>query len=142
MNTQTTQNQFEDIKVNLKLKLALMWTSLMFIIIYLDYFHLYMPESLKDMLSGKVFVFDISQGFLLAALAMIGMPALMICLSVLLPVKINRWANIIVAAINVPLILFNLAGVAWPHMLIGAAVQTMLLLLIIRFAWKWPRIEA
>jgi hypothetical protein len=79
------QNTLEDIKVNLKLKLASIWASLMFLIIYLDYFHLYMPGSLKDMLAGKVFVFDITQAFLLAALAMVTIPALMIFLSVALP---------------------------------------------------------
>jgi hypothetical protein len=136
------QNTLEDIKINLKLKLASMWASLMFIIIYLDYFHLYMPGSLKDMLSGKVFVFDITQIFLLAALAMVAMPALMIFLSVALPAKVNRCANIIIAAINIPLILFNLVGEAWLHMVIGAVVQVILLYLIIRYAWKWPRIEA
>ena len=136
------QTTLEDIKVNLKLKLASMWASLMFIIIYLDYFHLYMPGSLEDMLSGTVFVFNITQSFLLAALAMVTVPALMIFLSIALPAKINRWANIIIAAINIPLILFNLAGEAWLHMVIGAVVQVILLFLIIRYAWQWPRIEA
>lgn len=137
-----TQNTFEDIKVNVNLKLAALWASLMFIIIYLDYFHLYMPGSLNDMIAGKVFVFDISQGFLLAALTMVATPAIMIYLSVVLPANVNRWANIIIAAINIPLILFNLAGEAWIHMVVGAVVQIILLCLIIRYAWKWPRTTA
>ncbi|SFB77439.1 hypothetical protein SAMN05421780_101417 [Flexibacter flexilis DSM 6793] len=134
-----TTNPLEDIKVNVKLKLATLWASLMFLIIYLDYFHLYMPNSLKNMLLGKVFVFDITQVFLLAALTMVAIPALMIFFSVALPAKINRWANIISAAINIPLLLFNLAGEAWLHMVVGAAIQMILLGLIIRYAWKWPR---
>jgi hypothetical protein len=140
MNTQKIpQNALEDIRVNLKVKLAALWASLMFLIIYLDYFHLYMPGSLEDMLAGKVFVFEITQGFLLAAHAMVTIPALMIFLSVAFPAKVNRWTNIIIAAINIPLILFNLAGEAWIHMLFGAAVEVVLLCLIIRYAWKWPR---
>lgn len=137
-----TQNALEDIKVSLKLKLATLWASLMFITIYLDYFHLYMPGSLEDMLSGKVFIFEITQIFLLAALAMVATPALMIFLSVALPANVNRWANIMIAAINIPLILFNLAGEAWVHMVIGAVVQVVILCLIIRYAWKWPRTVA
>lgn len=136
-----TQNTLEDTKVSLKLKLAALWTSLMFLIIYLDYFHLYMPGMLEDILKGRVFVFDITQGFLLAALAIVTIPALMIVLSVTLPAKVNRWANIIIAAVNIPLILFNLAGEAWMHMVLGAVVEVVLLCLIIRYAWKWPRIE-
>jgi len=142
MNTQKKpQNALEDIKVSLKLKLASLWASLMFLIIYLDYFHLYMPGSLKDILAGKVFVFDITHGFLLAALAMVATPALMIFLSVALTAKVNRWANIIIAAINIPLILYNLVGEAWIHMVVGAVIQVVLLCLIIHYAWKWPRIE-
>jgi hypothetical protein len=142
MNAQkTTQNKLEDIKVNVKLKLATLWGSLMFLIIYIDYFHLYMPDSIKDILKGKVFVFDVTQGFLLAALALVTIPALMIFLSVTLPAKINRWVNIIIATVNIPFMLFNLAGVAWMHMLFGAVVEVVLLCLIIRYAWKWPRIE-
>ena len=113
----------------------------MFLIIYLDYFHLYMPGSIAEIQTGKVYVFEITQGFLLVALVMVTIPALMIFLSVALPAAINRWANIIIAVINIPLILFNLTGEAWIHMVIGAVVQVILLCLIIRYAWKWPRIE-
>lgn len=139
MNTTT---KLEDIKVGVRLKLASLWTSLMFLIIYLDYFHLYMPNKIEDILKGRVFVFDISQQFLLIALAMVATPALMIFLSVALPAKMNRWTNIIIAAINIPLILFNLAGEAWVHMVAGALIQVMLLGLIIRYAWKWPRVAS
>lgn len=59
------QRPMEDIKVNVKLKLAALWASFMFLYIYVDYFHLYMPDSIKDILTGKVFVFDITQVFLL-----------------------------------------------------------------------------
>lgn len=143
MNTQkATQNSLEDIKVSLKVKLATLWASLMFLIIYLDYFALYMPRVIADILIGRVFVFDITQGFLMAALAMVTIPALMIFLSVALPAKVNRWTNIIIAAVNIPLILFNLAGEAWWHMVFGAVVEVVLLCLIIRYAWKWPRVEA
>lgn len=135
-----TQNELEDIKVGLKLKLAALWTSLMFLIIYIDYFALYMPGTIENILKGRAFVFDITQGFLLAALTIVTIPALMIFLSVALPAKINRWTNIIIAAVNIPLILFNLAGEAWIHMVFGAVVEVVLLCLIIRYAWKWPRI--
>jgi hypothetical protein len=65
----------------------------------------------------------------------------MISLSAALPDKANRWTNIIVAAVYIPFILFNLAGEAWVHMVFGAAVEVILLCLIIRYAWKWPLIE-
>ncbi|MBI3135765.1 MAG: hypothetical protein HYZ14_13900 [Bacteroidetes bacterium] len=142
MNTQkTSQNTLDEIKVSLNLKLAALWASLMFLYIYVDYFHLFMPGALEDLLADKVFVFEITQGFLLTTLALMTIPALMIFLSVALPAKINRRANIIVATIYIPYTLFNLAGDAWMHMVLGAVVEVVLLCLIIRYAWKWPRTQ-
>ena len=142
MNTNNMVTEMEYIKVGLKLKLAALWTSLMFLIIYLDYFHLYMPGSIEGILAGKMFIFDITQVALLAGLATVTLPALMISLSAALPDKANRWTNIIVAVVNIPLLLFNLAGEAWVHMYIAAAIQMILLCLIIRYAWKWPKQES
>lgn len=142
MNAQnTTQNLLEDIKVSLKLKLATLWAGFMFLYIYVDYFHLYMPGAIQDILKGHVFKFDITQGFLLIALASVTIPALMIFLSVALPAKINRRANMVIAAVYIPYTLFNLAGEAWIHMVFGAVAEVVLLCLIIRYALRWPRIE-
>ena len=142
MNTQTpSQNVLEDIKVSLKLKLAALWASFMFLYIYVDYFHLYMPGSIKDILAGKVFVFDISYVFIMIAMIFVAIPTLMISLSIVLPAKVNRWTNIIVAAVFIPYMLFNLAGEAWVHMYFAAALEVFLLCLIIRYSWKWPRIK-
>jgi len=143
MNTQKTQqNELEDIKVSVKLKLAALWSSFMFLYIYVDYFHLYMPDSINDILAGKVFIFDISYVLLMIAMFFVAIPALMIFLSVSLPAKVNRWTNIIIAVMYIPYMLFNLAGEAWVHMYFAAAIEVVLLGLIIRYAWKWPRIEA
>jgi hypothetical protein len=143
MNAHKRQrNALAEINVNVKVKLAMLWASFMFLYTYVDYFHLYMPGTLQDMLAGKVFVFEITQGFLLITLALMAIPALIIFLSVALPAKVNRLTNIIVATIHIPYMLFNLVGVAWIHMVFGAAVEVILLGLIILYAWKWPRFEA
>src|SRR3981081_2781216 len=137
MNAQKTpQNVLEDIRVNMNMKLAALWASFMFLYIYVDYFHLFMPGSIDGILAGKVSVLSITQVFLLAVLASVTIPALMIFLPVALSAKVNRWTNIIVAAVYIPYTLVNLAGGAWMHMVFGAVVEVVLLLLIIRYAWK------
>lgn len=142
MNTiSTPHHTLKDTKVCLKVKLAALWASFMFLYIYVDHFGLYMPNKIEDIQTGIVFKFNITQGFLLAALASVTIPALMIFLSVALPAKENRCANIIIAAVYIPYSLFNLAGEAWMHMMFGAVVEVVLLCLIIRYAWKWPRLE-
>ncbi|WP_292062661.1 DUF6326 family protein [Brevundimonas sp. UBA7664] len=140
INKQAKQNALKEFPVSVNLKLAALWSSFMFLYIYVDYLHLYMPNSLEDMLAGKVFVFDVSQAFLLASLVSVTIPALMIFLSVAMSANLNRWINIVVAIIYIPYTLFNLAGEAWIHMVFGALVEVAILLLIIRYAWKWPRL--
>ena len=135
----TKQNLVEDLRLNMKL--ASLWASFMLLYIYVDYFHLYMPGSLKDMLAGRVFTFDVSQTFLLISLISVSIPALMIFFSVAMKAKVNRMVNIIIAAIYIPYSLFNLVGVAWVHMYVGAAIEVALLLLIISNSWKWLRID-
>ena len=98
----TQQYALEDIKVCVKLKLATLLASFMFLYICVDYFALYMPNKIEDILKRIVFEFNITQGFLLAALASVSIQAMMIFLSVALPAKINRWVNIIIAAVYIP----------------------------------------
>lgn len=135
-------NTPEETKINLRLKLASLWASFMFLYIYVDYLHLYMPGSLRQMMSGQVYLFEITQIFLLAALASVTPPALMIFFSIYLPSNVNRWTNTIISTIYIPYTLFNLAGEAWAHMVFAAVAEVAILLLIILYSQKWPRIEA
>lgn len=137
-----SQKALEDIQLNVKLKLATLWASFMFLYIYVDYFHLYMPGSVEEILAGKMYVFDITQIALLIGLVSVSIPALMIFLSVVLSAKVNRWLNIVIATIYIPYTLFNLAGETWMHMFFGAGVEVVLLLLVIWYAWKWPEQKA
>lgn len=141
MRSQTTRSAaLEDLPVSVRLKLAALWASFMFLYIYVDYFHLYMPGSLEDLLAGRVFVFDITQAYIVAGLTSVTIPAMMIFLSVALPAQAARWTNLGVATVYVPYTLFNLAGEAWIHMALAAALEVSLLVLVIRLAWRWPRI--
>lgn len=133
--------ELEDAKINVKLKIAALWASMMFLYIYVDHFGLYKPGVIEEILVGKVFTFDITQIFLLTVLILTTIPALMIFFSVALPSKVNRITNIIVAGVWIPYTLFNLVGEFWMHMAYGAFVEVGLLCFIIYYAWKWPRIE-
>jgi hypothetical protein len=135
------KNKLDEQKANVRVVLASLWASFMFLYIYVDYFHLYMPGTLQDISAGKVFEFSISQAFLITALISVSIPAIMIFLSVALSAKISRLINIIVASIYIPYTLFNLVGEAWPHMYYGAAVEVAFLVFIICYAKKWPTLQ-
>lgn len=132
---------FLDTKVDPKMRLAALWASFMFLYIYVDYFHLYMPGSLRDILNGRVFTFEINQLFTLISLASVALPALMIFLSASLTANVNRGVNIAIAALYIPYSLVNLVGQAWIHMFLGAGIEVALLIVVIRTAWMWPRVE-
>lgn len=130
-----------DAKPDPKIRISALWSSFMFMYIYVDYFHLYMPGSLRDIMHGRVFTFEINQVFTLLSLASVTLPALMIFLSASLPANVNRRVNIVVAALYIPYSLLNLVGQAWIHMFLGAGIETAILALVIRAAWMWPRVE-
>ncbi|WP_436927440.1 DUF6326 family protein [Halosimplex amylolyticum] len=138
-SSNTTKGGLEDIDVNAKLKLAALWTSFMFLYVYVDIIGFYKPGTIEDILLGKVFTFEITPTWALVALVFVTLPGLMIFLSLALPARVNRWTNIVVAILYIPFTLFNLAGESWPHMYFGAAVEVVLLALVLWYAWKWPR---
>lgn len=130
----------EDNQIDVKLKLAALWTSFMFLYVYVDLLGFFKPGTIEDILIGKVFTFQITPAFISVALVSVSIPALMIFLSLALPARVNRWTNIVVAILYIPYSLFNLAGAAgWPHYYYGAGVEVVLLALVLWYAWKWPR---
>lgn len=139
MNTNEIKKyQFEDVRINIKLKLAMLWISFMLLYGYVDYFTLYMPGNINGILKGKVYLFEITQSFIMSAIVALTIPTLMVFVSVALPAKPNRIINLILAIIHIPYMLFNLAGEAWIHMYFAAIVEVALLFTIIYYAWKWP----
>lgn len=126
-------------------RIAAAWTSFMFFYIYVDYFHLYKPGILDDILAGKVYVFDIGPTFLTVGIALVGIPALMVMLSMALPARVNRVTNLVVATLYIPVTVFNAASTTWewaPFYALTIGVEVLLLAFILRSAWTWPRTTA
>jgi len=112
----------------------------MFFYIYVDYLGLYKPGIIDDILAGIVFKFDISQTFLVVGLTLVGIPALMIVLSTILPARASRITNLVVASLYVPVSVFNLASGTWLVFYgLGVVVEVAIIALILRLAWAWPR---
>ncbi|MBM3140618.1 MAG: hypothetical protein FJZ92_10580, partial [Chloroflexi bacterium] len=76
---------FDNPPIPLQAKLAAAWTSFMFLYIYVDYFGLFKPGVIDDLRAGIVFEFDITPILLTVFLALTGIPALMVVLSMVLP---------------------------------------------------------
>ena len=132
-----------DPPVQVRAKLAAAWTSFMFFYIYVDYFALYKPGVIDDILDGVVYEFQISQTLLTVFLAAIAVPSLMIVLSVILPARANRVINLVVASVYIPFSMFNAVGESWTYFYgLSIGLELLLLAFILRSAWTWPRTPA
>ena len=133
----------EDRSIPVKAKLAAAWTSFMFLYVYVDILAFYKPGVVDDILVGVVWEFDITQTWAITALTLLAMPILMIVASMTLPARANRITNLIVASVQVPFAAFNAAGElgqAWMYFyFLGVALELIVLALILRYAWTWPR---
>ena len=130
----------QELRMPVQAKLAAAWTSFMFLYIYVDYFALYKPGVIDDIRAGVVWEFDISQVFVVVGLSLMAVPILMVFLSMTLPARANRLMNLVVAPIYVVVSAFNALGEAWTYFYtLTIGLEVILLALIVRYAWTWPR---
>jgi hypothetical protein len=140
MSTPRPITTLEDQPIPVRAKLAAAWTSFMFLYVYVDILNFFTPGVVEDILDGKVFEFDLSQSFSTTALTLVAIPILMVVLSMTLPARANRIANLTVASLYVPVTAFNLVGESWLAFYgLGVVLELTLLALIVRYAWTWPR---
>ena len=106
----------------------------------MDILNFFTPGVIEDILDGKVFEFDLSQTFSTTALTLVAIPILMVVLSMTLPARANRITNLIVASVQLPFAAFNAVGESWTYFYgLGVALEVIVLALILRYAWTWPR---
>lgn len=132
----------EELRIPTQVKLAGLWATVMFMYVYVDIIGFFRPGLIGDILVGKTWVFDITQTWLLLSVMLMTIPALMVFLSLALPAKANRFANIGLGAIHIFLALGLAVGENYAYYLFGSVVEVVLLSLIVWVAWKWPRIPS
>nr|WP_241831530.1 DUF6326 family protein [Parafrankia soli] len=140
MRTRQPTTTLEDQPIPVRAKLAAAWTSFMFLYAYVDILNFFTPGVIEDILDGRVFEFDLSQTFSTTALTLVAIPILMVVLSMTLPARATRITNLIVASLYVPVTAFNAVGESWLYFYgLGIVLELILLALIVRYAWTWPR---
>ena len=135
-----SRSALEDLRMPVQAKLAAAWTSFMFLYVYVDILKFFMPGTIDDILVGVVWEFDVSQVFMVVALSLMAVPILMVFLSMTLPARANRLMNLIVAPIYVVVSAFNALGESWTYYYtLSIGLEVIVLALIVRYAWTWPR---
>lgn len=138
MNNST---QFENIPVNVKVILAGLWTSVTLCYLYGDYFELYTPGKTQGLVDGHNLL-NTPLNLLIAAVAL-AIPAVMVFLSLILKPAINRMLNIAFGIFfTVVMLLIGISSFSEWYLfyVFLAAVECIITILIIIYAWKWKRI--
>ena len=126
-------------KMEIKEKLSLLWIVIMFNMAFADIVGFVNPGVLQSILEGTTGI-EITQGLLLIFAVLLEIPIAMIFLSRILPYKANRLTNIVASVIT---ILFIIGGGS-PHLsyIFLASIETLCMLFIIWYAWKWKNPES
>lgn len=135
MNTSKTTTGMEDMKV----KLSTLWVFVMFNMVFADIVGFMNPGALEKIMTGAV-GFEITQELLLVFSILLEIPIAMIFLSRVLKYRANRWANIVAGVITILFVISG--GSTYLSYIFFATVEVVCMLLIVWYAWKWPKQEA
>ncbi len=131
--------RLEDFRPPTKLRLAALWTSVMFLYVYGDYFNLYMPGKLEAIGAGRIGSFgEAGAAVFVGVAAMMAVPSLMIFVSLAAAPWLARLLNVIFGLAYSAILALTMPGAA-PFYLFYGVIEIALTLLIAWTALVWPR---
>ena len=133
--------QLAEFKINVRLRLSALWTAVMFCYLYGDYFELYVPGKVGELLKGQN-IFD-SPVKLLIVTVILTIPSLMIFLSLLLKARLTKWLNIGIGIFFTFFTLFvGISSISeWRIFYVFLSfLESIVTLLIVWQAWKWEKL--
>jgi hypothetical protein len=130
----------EDANVGLRLKIAALWIAVLFLFAYGDILGFFQRGQIEEVITGEISGIQITQLFLFAASAYVAIASVMIFLSLVLRPVINRWVNIVLPILYIVSVVASVIGES-AYFYFLSIVESALLLLIVRYAWTWPRRE-
>ena len=131
MNPNTTTAK----KFDTKVLLSTLWIAVMINMLKADILSLNIPGAAEEIAQTSASTGASIPQLMLAGAVMGQIGIAMIVLSRVLKRRINRWANIVMGIITIAYIWGGMAS--YPHYIFIATVETLCLLLITWFAWKW-----
>jgi phosphoglycerol transferase MdoB-like AlkP superfamily enzyme len=136
MNTNATPTK----KIDTKVLISTLWIVVMINMLKADILSLFIHGATDGVVRTAASMGASIPQLMLGA-AIIGQLSIaMIVLSRVLKYGINRWVNIVVSIVIIAYIWSGM--VTYPHYLFIASVETLCLLLIAWFAWRWRNVEA
>jgi len=127
-------------KIDTKVLLSTLWIAVMVNMLKADILSLNIPGAAEEIAKTAASTGASIQQLMLAGAVMGQLAIAMIVLSRVLRYEINLWVNIVVGIVTIAYIWGGMA--TYPHYIFIASIETVCLLLIVGFAWKWRNSEA
>jgi len=138
----TTQlGRFEDVQVGVRLKIASLWIATLFLFAYGDILGFFAPGRIGEIQGGRISGMEITQTFLFAVSVYIAIASAMVFLTLVLRPAVNRWVNVVLAALYIVSIVTSVFGED-AYFVFLSTIEVAMLALIVRYAWTWPRRDA
>jgi hypothetical protein len=129
---------YQDYWINPRIKIAALWSSMMFVFVCVDLFSMYRGDVRADIEAGNIAAFTIGQGYLFGVTMYILVPSLMVFLSLVLSVRVTRMASIVVAVLYALTIVGSAVG-EWNYFILGSLAEAALLAGVVYYSWTWPK---
>jgi hypothetical protein len=134
----------DDLNIHVKLKLSALWVSVLFCYVYGDFFSLFTPGRIQNLMDGRSGAGTTTPTMLLLYAILMSIPALMIFLSLAMRPAVSRWANV-VTGVFFTLVMILVVITSIDHWMIFytylGVIEIVLTILIVWYALKWPREE-
>jgi Sec-independent protein secretion pathway component TatC len=126
-------------KLDVRSRLSTLWILVLFNMVFADIVGFMNPGALEGIMKGQT-GFEITQGLLVVFAVLLEIPIAMIFLSRVLNRRASQLANTAAVVLTV---LFVIGGRS-EHLsyLFFATIEVLSMLLILWFAWTWPKQEA
>ena len=134
-----TNSSLEEVRIGVRLKISALWIAMLLLFAYGDIFGFFRRGVIEEMIAGETSGIEITQTFLFAVSVYIAIASAMVFLTLVLRPRVNRWVNIVLPILYIVSIAVSAIGDDWAYYYLLSIAESSLLLLIIWYAWTWPK---
>lgn len=135
------KRSLQSVQLPRPLRLAFLWVTMMFLYIYNDYFSLYLPGDIEEMMAGKMGPLgEATETVLLGVSILMAIPALMVFASAGLPAVFSKWLNVVFGSTYTCVNIATFFGSPLFYQF-TVCLETVLSIYIVVSALTWPKVE-
>jgi len=135
----STSGMINEIQIGVRLKISALWVTMLLLFAYGDIFGFFAPGHIEEIVAGEISGIEITEGFLLAVSVYIAIASAMVFLTLVLTPNVARWTNVVLSILYIMSIVAAAVGEASAYYVFLSAAEIAALVLIVRYAWSWPR---